>query len=483
MKPIAGAAVAVASLAVFLTAAGTGGVGSPALFFAPLLPLLGGFLLGTRGTVFATAAGVLGTGVLWAFAGGPGPAGETAAWWPVVGLALAVVSAGVLRVQSGRRVADDERRWRQRQSLYRKVFEQSKEVVGVTTPQGRMVDINPAGVEFYGYDSKEVLLARSVEEFYSHPEERRELLRRLGDRDYVEGFVTRHRTRDGDDRLVAGTTSTLRDDEGEIEYLVTILRDVTEQRAAEAERERILAELAEKNTDMERFTYTVSHDLKSPMTAIYGFLRILDRDIKAGNSARIEHNLATIRAQVDRMKHLTDDLLDLARIGLGEVSREDISVVEVAGEAVSLVGSHLMGQGVIIEVDPNLPRVRADRTLLRLVLQNLIENGIKFCAESTDPRIHVGCRGQGEDTAFFVADNGVGIAREDRQRVFDLFEKLSSDVSGTGIGLANVKRAVEAHGGRVWVESDSEGPGSTFFFTLPDARPGTLPSTAADQEP
>lgn len=447
----------------------TGGAASPAWIIAPLVPCLAGFVAGARTAVVATLGLLIGLIVLgWL----PGWLPASSAEVPIDGgrlawqIAAILGAAGLSVVFEGRRQTS-ERRLRQRESLYRRVFEQSKEVVGVTTRDGRIVDLNPAGLDLYGYDSKDELLANSVEDFYAHPEERRELLQRLDSKGYVRGFETRHKTRSGAVKRVAGTTSTLLDEHGEIEYLLTILRDVTAQRELEAERDAMLAELASKNSDLERFTYTVSHDLKSPMTAIYGFLRVLRRDIENNDLERIEHDLATIRGQVDRMAQLTEDLLELARIGLGDLSREELPAQEVAQEAVKLISPQLEASRVEVEIAPDLPRAFADRTLLRLVFQNLIENGAKFCCESPAPRIRVGSCAIKDEAAYFVQDNGVGIAPEHHERVFELFEKLNPEINGTGIGLANVKRAVEVHGGRVWVESGSEGNGSTFFFTIP----------------
>lgn len=247
------------------------------------------------------------------------------------------------------------------------------------------------------------------------------------------------------------------------------------QQQAATEREAMRSELRAKDADLERFTYAVSHDLKSPMTAIYGFLRVLQRDIETGNSERIDRHIAIIQQQVDRMAQQTDDLLELARIGNGELSRERLKVTEVAREAAELVERQLAESRVEIDIAPDLPSFYADRTVLRLIFQNLIENGAKCCAEASEPRVRIGWRRLGEESVVFVHDNGVGIAAEHRERVFEALETSHPEINGSGIGLANAKRAVDVHGGRIWVESDSEARGSTIFFTIPN-------EPAADRE-
>ncbi len=138
-------------------------------------------------------------------------------------------------------------------------------------------------------------------------------------------------------------------------------------------------------------------------------------------------------------------------------------------EAVELVKGPLDQGGVVVEIAPGLPVVQADRRRLLEVYQNLVENAAKFSAGSPAPRIEIGARSDRGEPVFYVKDNGRGIEPRFLERVFDLFEKLDPGASGTGVGLALVRRIVEAHGGRAWAESDGPGRGATFCFTLPSA--------------
>ena len=229
------------------------------------------------------------------------------------------------------------------------------------------------------------------------------------------------------------------------------------------------ADLAAKNAELERFTYTVSHDLKSPLVTIHGFAGLAVTDLAAGQLDRVRLDLGRIVAAADKMHGLLDDLLELSRVGRVVHPPEDVPLGELAREAVELVKGQLGQNRVAVDIAPDLPVVRADRRRLLEALQNLVENAAKFAAGEREPRITIGARRDGEEEVFFVRDNGRGIEPRFLEKVFDLFEKLDPAVEGTGVGLALVRRIVEAHGGRTWAESDGPGRGATFCFTLPRA--------------
>jgi signal transduction histidine kinase len=228
----------------------------------------------------------------------------------------------------------------------------------------------------------------------------------------------------------------------------------------------LIAELGTKNAELERFTYTVSHDLKSPLITIRGFLGLLQKDATAGDAARLESDVKHIRDATEKMKHLLDDLLELSRVGRLINPPEAVSLAELAEEARVLVGGQIAERGAQINIAPNLPIVFGDRPRLLEVLQNLIDNAVKYLGHQPEPRIDIGAREAGGETIIYVHDNGIGIEPQYHEKVFGLFERLEQDTEGTGIGLALVKRIVELHGGRIWVESNGGGQGSTFCFTL-----------------
>jgi signal transduction histidine kinase len=232
-------------------------------------------------------------------------------------------------------------------------------------------------------------------------------------------------------------------------------------------RKTLIHELGQKNEELERFVYTVSHDLKSPLVTINGFLGYLEQDAVSGNLERHRKDLLRIQSAVQKMERLLKELLELSRIGRMKNESVAISFNNLVAEALEQVEGRLQKGRISVSVEENLPIVYGDHQRLLEVLQNLLDNAAKFCMENPAPKIEVGQRGfEAGLPVFFVRDNGVGIAPEHFERIFGLFNKLDATSEGTGVGLALVKRIVEIHGGRVWVESQY-GQGSSFLFTLP----------------
>lgn len=252
---------------------------------------------------------------------------------------------------------------------------------------------------------------------------------------------------------------------------VALNAEIAERKRIQAEREKLIEKLESQNSELERFAYTVSHDLKSPLITIKGFLGVLEQDLDAhlgGHCAgEISEHMTRIGAAADRMFSFLEDLLELSRVGRLVNSPSDIQMGELAGEAVDLVGGPITASNIQVCVDQNLPVMRGDRVRLREVYQNLIENAVKYMGDQPDPKIEIGMRrGKGEAAVFFVRDNGIGIDPRSQEEIFGLFDKLDPASEGTGVGLSLARRILEVHGGHIWVESEGDGAGSTFCFTL-----------------
>ena len=238
-----------------------------------------------------------------------------------------------------------------------------------------------------------------------------------------------------------------------------------EERNADIESKNLVLE--NQNAELERFTYTVSHDLKAPLVTISGFLGLLQKDIQAQDKMAIEGDLKQIGSATDKMAQLLSELLELSRIGRLMNSPEDLSLTRLARDAAERVAIQLDERVIEIDIADNMPTVYGDPGRLCEVFQNLIDNAIKFMGNQALPKIEIGAYSDDENIRCYVRDNGIGILSAYHERIFDLFDRLDLKVDGTGIGLALVKRIIEVHGGRIWVESEGEGCGATFWFTIP----------------
>lgn len=242
----------------------------------------------------------------------------------------------------------------------------------------------------------------------------------------------------------------------------TVFEDITVRKNQEEE-------LRAKNAELERFTYLVSHDLKSPLVTVKTFLGYLEEDLAAGDTARIEKDRFFLRAATDKMGRLLEDLLELSRVGRVVRPPVEVHLGELVTEACEAVAGRIVRQGVKVERNGRDLLLRGDRLRLAQIWQNLLENAIKYMGDQPAPRVSIEARGEGRHAVFAVRDNGIGIDPRFHGRVFGLFEKLDPGTEGTGLGLALVKRVVELYGGEIWLESGGAGHGTTVSFTLPEA--------------
>ncbi len=251
-----------------------------------------------------------------------------------------------------------------------------------------------------------------------------------------------------------------------VPHLVGLGIDITERKQIEAEREQLIAKLEAQNAELEQYAYTVSHDLKSPLITVKGFVGMMQQDLAKGDYTSVNDDLTRIAHAADKMDRLLRDLLELSRIGRLVNPSEEIPLLELTKEALELAHGQIAERGVEVEISPDLPVIYGDRLRLLEVMQNLIDNAVKYLGDQPRPRVEIGSRRDGNETVCFVRDNGIGIEPDYHGKIFGLFEQLDPHVEGSGIGLALVKRIIEIHGGRIWVESQGTGHGSTLCFTV-----------------
>jgi two-component system NtrC family sensor kinase len=244
-------------------------------------------------------------------------------------------------------------------------------------------------------------------------------------------------------------------------------RELAEARAVFVE------QLERKNSELEAFSYSVSHDLRAPLRSIDGFSQLL-LDKHAGNlDAEAQEYLRFVREAAQRMGELIDDLLLLSRVGRAELRRDRIDLSSIARVVAEELKKNDPDRQVILCIQDQL-LAEADSRLMRVAFENLIGNAWKFTVKVSEPRIEVGANQTGEDTVFFVRDNGAGFDMQHAENLFRPFQRLhsESDFPGTGIGLATVHRIIDRHGGRIWAES-AVGQGTSLYFTIPATKPGS----------
>ena len=352
---------------------------------------------------------------------------------------------------------------------YRRLFESAKDGILILDAEtGMVVDVNPFLIKMLGY-SHEMFLGKKVWEleFFKDIIANQDNFAELQQKEYIRYEDMALETSDGR-RIEVEFVSNV--------YLVNRqkviqcnVRDITDRKRAEAAAQRSAQELQEKNAELERFLYTASHDLKSPVVTVRTFLGYLEQDTAAADAGRVEKDLRFIRAATDKMGQLLDELLEISRIGRVVSPPVSIALRKLVDEALGAVAGRIAERGVTVKVGDTDMLLRGDRPRLAEIWQNLAENACKFMGDQKEPRIEIGVETRGAETVFFVRDNGIGIDPRYHAKVFGLFEKLDPRAEGTGLGLALAKRIVELYQGRIWVESLGQGQGACFYFTLPAA--------------
>ncbi len=226
-------------------------------------------------------------------------------------------------------------------------------------------------------------------------------------------------------------------------------------------------EIEQLNLELERFNYSVAHDLRGPLRSIAGFSEALREDLGAGLTPVTQEYLDRMQRSAGRMDALISDLLRYAVIGRQALELTRVELAAVLQNATEFVAEELQARGAEITVPAVLPAVLGDATLLQVIFQNLIGNALKFVSPGTAPRVEISARTTADQVTVLVTDNGMGVPAEVREQIFDMFQRLHPDIPGTGMGLRIVHRAVERLGGKIGVVAAPSGTGSQFWIQLP----------------
>jgi PAS domain S-box-containing protein len=350
-------------------------------------------------------------------------------------------------------------------------FTLSLDLLGIAGIDGYFKRLNPAFEQTLGYATDE-LQARPFLEFV-HPDDHASTLAEVAKLSHGEPsleFENRYRCKDGSWKWLSWRVRPF-PSEG---LLYCTARDVTGQKHAAETITSLntyldarVAQLDSTNKDLDSFSYTVSHDLRSPLRAINGYAQMLEEDYSGRLDDEGRRLLRVVRDSATRMGLLIDDLLAFSRLGRAPVARASVDMQALAKEVAAQLqrdegnGRAQMAIGV-------LPSVLGDHAMLRQVWVNLLGNALKYSSRREAPQIEVSGSIEGTDCVFRVADNGVGFDMRYYEKLFGVFQRLhgSGEFAGTGVGLAIVQRIVSRHGGRVWAKGQPDA-GATFHFSLP----------------
>jgi PAS domain S-box-containing protein len=358
-----------------------------------------------------------------------------------------------------------ERALRETEDRYRTMFERSRDPMYVSQVDGRIVEANDALVRLFGYGRAE-LLDLDVSTLYTEPADRELFDQRIMRDGFVDDFPVQLRTRSGELRDCLVTATARRDSEGQVVQYQGSIRDVSEDWALHQLAERRTRELQEAVSELEGFTYSVSHDLRTNLVTLGGFASILSAEHREEMGEKARGFLDRILAASRRMDGFVQDVLTYGRVGRAPVRLESVELAEVVADACEALAGPIRERGAQVQAGDDLPRVEADRMLLERVVENLLSNAVKFVPEERTPSVRIDARRQESHVRFEVVDNGIGIAPGDVARAFRAFERLDpTRFPGTGVGLSIVQKAVERMGGEVGVVSEP-GSGSTIYVLL-----------------
>jgi len=395
-------------------------------------------------------------------------------------------SQKVFFIKDLRESIEQKRELKRVEDKYQTLFFEIKDAIYESTPDGKLLDINPSGVELFGYKTKEDLLkVKIAEELYLNPYDRTKFKNQLEKEGYVKDYEIGIRRKDGTIAIVLETAFAVRDEDGNIGSYRGILRDITETKNYEAQLKKYIDELGQVNKQLiksedklkdlnaskDKFFSIVAHDLRSPFTSLIGYSEFLIDDLEDLSKEEIELFANNIHESARTVFNLLENLLQWSRIQTGRMQTDpEIHDIFSLVESTFNLLKNNAGKKSITLVNNIPPRTLAyyDLPTISSVIQNLLSNAIKFTPK--EGKIEVNCVVQKDELEIAVEDTGVGINAENKDKLFKIDMHLTTSGTekeeGSGLGLILCKELVEKNKGKIRVESEL-GKGSTFSFTLP----------------
>lgn len=345
---------------------------------------------------------------------------------------------------------------------YRTLFEESRDAIAMTSQDGSFIDVNQSLLDLFGYTDKD-LEDLKAEELYAYQEDRQRFRQEIETKGYANDFEVQMLKKNGEMIDCLLTSSVHRDNQGNVLRYQTFIRDITERKRIEEEKARTQV--------MNRFISTITHELRTPLVSIDGYLDYINTGKLGPVPEKIESSLKVVRQESARLLSLTNDLLDIRRLEFGtfQLNQEKMDYHEVIDHCIREIQPFIREkkQELKVDVPEKQLMVNGDRIRLCQSLMNLLSNATKFTSEDSEIILHV--EEDIDNITTQVSDTGIGIRKEDLERVFESFAAIKKPtyIKGTGLGLSVTKGLVEAHGGKIWAESEGEGKGTTFIFTIP----------------
>jgi len=374
-----------------------------------------------------------------------------------------------------------EQALRENEERFRMIVEGVKDyAIYMLGPDGRVTTWNSGAEAVEGYKAEEII-GKHISTFFTEED----IKKGIPDRYLKEAETTGKAVsegwrvrQDGTRFWSHGTITALRDEEGKLCGFSKIAHDMTQSKRAEEEIRRFNVELEERvrkrtaqleaaNSELEAFSYSVSHDLRAPLRHIVGYVDILKVEAADKLDDDAKTHLQTIADAARQMGNLIDALLEFSRMGRTEMRRQKVSLAQLVEDARRALRPEMQDRQIEWKIGP-LPDVEGDPVMLQQVIVNLISNALKYSRPRKKAQIEIGSMKSDNKTVFFIRDNGVGFDMSYADKLFGVFQRLhpAREFEGTGIGLANVRRIVHRHGGRVWAESEID-RGAAFYFTIP----------------
>jgi PAS domain S-box-containing protein len=387
---------------------------------------------------------------------------------------------GMIRDITERKLA--EKQLAESEKKYRELVEYANSIILRWNAEGKITFLNEYGQRFFGYSAEEIVGHHVLDTIVPSTETGGRDLQQLMERICTDPMAFEHNInenvcRDGRRVSIAWTNRIVNDEQGRVVEILSVGTDITERKAAEEKIRQLNSELEQRvrertaqletvNKELEAFSYSVSHDLRSPLRAINGLARIVLDNYSAQLAPEGQRYLERIRQGGQRMGQLIDDLLAFSRLSRQAMDRKRINVEKLVQTVLDELSPQREGRDIQIHVG-NLPDCDGDPALLKQVWINLISNAIKYTGGRSPARMEIGCQPYQDEIAYFVRDNGAGFDMQFAHKLFKVFQRLhrADEFEGTGVGLAIVQRIIDRHHGRVWAEA-KEGQGATFYFTV-----------------